>query len=515
MYSALKQKPLFFQINNPWIVETILIGTIIAIFLILGLWNIQGELPFNAKPDEEIFVNNAAIMAATGDYNPHWFGNPGSTVIYPLAGIYKLKNSAASPLAPSDFYLFGRFLSLFYAVLTIPLVYSIGASIYGKKVGFVAAWFMSFYPIFITHSQIVRTDTAGTFFYYLSIWLMLRLRNSPTIKNYLLTGAAIGLATVSRYFMAILLVLLIVHQLIYFNGRDARSWRKTIIGIFSAILVFAITTPYFFIDFHTSLKNLAAEARGLHPGADGLSQIGNFFWYVFKAIPWSISWPQSILAIVGIWLTLRRRDKAQILLLSFLTIYLIGISALSLHWQRWIIPLLPGLALLAAYALITLAEYLLAYLRVQTNTRWLWILSIVILITLPLLQDILVIKKMETKKSNLLQAQEWIQNSLLSQHLKTSKNASFKTLYFMLDPKADIDRYKERGYRYIIVNDNIRQIAEATPERYPVLLVFYKDLDARGLLINTFDEKITCPLSFGAPFCNSPSIKIYDLLPTD
>src|SRR3989338_11149539 len=111
MYSALKQKPLFFQINNPWIVETILIGTIIAIFLILGLWTIQGELPFNAKPDEEIFVNNSAIMAATGDYNPHWFGNPGSTVIYPLASIYKLKNSAANPLVPADFYLFGRLLS--------------------------------------------------------------------------------------------------------------------------------------------------------------------------------------------------------------------------------------------------------------------------------------------------------------------------------------------------------------------------------------------------------------------
>ena len=57
--------------------------------LSLGLdcWAVTHDLPYSGV-DEPTFVRPPVHMAATGDFDPHWFGHPGSTTIYPLAGIY-------------------------------------------------------------------------------------------------------------------------------------------------------------------------------------------------------------------------------------------------------------------------------------------------------------------------------------------------------------------------------------------------------------------------------------------
>ena len=47
-------------------------------------------LPYEPETDEPVFVQPAARIAATGDLNPHWFGHPGATVIYPLALAFRL-----------------------------------------------------------------------------------------------------------------------------------------------------------------------------------------------------------------------------------------------------------------------------------------------------------------------------------------------------------------------------------------------------------------------------------------
>lgn len=49
---------------------------------------IRKNLPYTAEANEGTFVSLAMHIAASGNLNPGWFGHPGSTVIYPLAGMY-------------------------------------------------------------------------------------------------------------------------------------------------------------------------------------------------------------------------------------------------------------------------------------------------------------------------------------------------------------------------------------------------------------------------------------------
>ena len=51
------------------------------------------------------------------------------------------------------------------------------------------------------------------------------------------------------------------------------------------IIAFAISSPFFVLDFSQAWHDLLIEARQNHLGADSLSRIGNLGWYVCRALP--------------------------------------------------------------------------------------------------------------------------------------------------------------------------------------------------------------------------------------
>jgi hypothetical protein len=69
----------------------IAIGGLVVILgasLVLCALGILSQKPFIIiDVDEPLFVVPALKILATGDYNPHWFGHPGSFTIYCLAPV--------------------------------------------------------------------------------------------------------------------------------------------------------------------------------------------------------------------------------------------------------------------------------------------------------------------------------------------------------------------------------------------------------------------------------------------
>src|SRR5262249_43024878 len=75
-----------------WSLRLSLAAMAAIVLLSLGahLWGLTGDLPM-PEVDERYFITPATYIAARGDLNPHWFGHPGSTVIYPLAAAFRLR----------------------------------------------------------------------------------------------------------------------------------------------------------------------------------------------------------------------------------------------------------------------------------------------------------------------------------------------------------------------------------------------------------------------------------------
>jgi len=472
-------------------------------------------------------------MAASGNLNPGWFGNPGSTVMYPLAAIYRIWHAVAHhgmlfrpdpnlqgtfDSSPSQFYLLGRLMTIVYAVMSIPFVYQVGRRAFGERVGLIGAWLSVLCPIAVTHAQTVRTDSAGAFFGVLGLWLCLRLYDRPTIGNQIMAGLAVGLGIATRYFMVALIpVLLAVDGLVLRRqasrlGKLKATWLGISAGLLAVAVAFALSTPYFFLDFTTVLENLEYEARATQPGHDSLFLAENFLWYLTRAIPLSITWPQTMLAAVGVALVIWRCQPQQMLLLGFVVTFLTGISLSPLHWQRWIIQILPLFALFAANALNVIIACLSTPLRLTPSVQRGLIISALLLVSARLVYQLVLMDLRQASPSTRILAREWILRNLPTGSRITQEEYAAALVgtdfvvseRFSLAVNRSVDDYYRDGYRYIVVSSAIYGRYLGLPNHYPSEDAFYQTLFAEGHLLQQFKPSTAR---------GGPIIRIYELTP--
>jgi hypothetical protein len=355
--------------SHVWILSFIL-----TVALTLGMIGLDHGLPYFPDADEPYFVR-CANRIANLHQSPGWFGHPGSTLIYPLAFIYKLWGSVSyripiwqtNPdlfeLLKEDmvkaehfetdwavYYLIGRWFNLFYFAAGIVTTYLVGVRVWDKRAALLAAWFMAITPELISHAQVVRTDHAGLLFYMLGFLACFRLLSSRKWYDYAIAGIAIGTAGSSRYFdLSLGATLVLVHSL---SGahRERGHWKRLIIGLTAIGVGFLITTPAFIFSIKTVYRQLRLEAHGAWIP---LTLPGKLWWYLSFALPNALTWPIWLLAIVGMFLVWHGRNRRAIPLLSGFIMFLLTIIVPSWYWQRWIIPLVPIGLLFAARALWT------------------------------------------------------------------------------------------------------------------------------------------------------------------
>ncbi len=519
--------------RNRWVLLAI-IGVAAGIFLA----GIRKDLPYSHESDENLYVERAVRMAASGELNPRWFGNPGSTVLYPLIGLFHAWHAieyggsflcadnniiSAFTSDQSQFYLLGRLLTVCYALLSVLMTYLVGRRLFGERVALVGAWFSILSPLVVYYAQVVRTDLAGSFFGMLSLWLMLRLYDQPSTQNQLLAGLSIGFSVATRYFLVTLVPILIaidvlvVRQSRRNQDRPPASRRTIAVGLLAVLLGFAITTPFFVLDLSTALTDLTREARPRHFGADGLSPAGNLTWYVTKAIPASISLPLAILAAIGVLLVLLRRRPEQLLVLGFVVVFVLSTSLSRLHWNRWMIQIFPILCLLAAETICGASSRLSSLFRLgPTYQRVLLCLLIALTSVLPL-HDLLLYEVSETATSTRILAREWIIKNLppgtkVAYEPFSVPLSGTDLLVFgprVLAARRSLLDYYRTGYRYLVVSSGVYDRFFAESKRYPREVAFYRTLFAEGHLVRELNPSL---------LRGGPTIRIYRLggpLPTE
>ncbi|MDF1512887.1 MAG: glycosyltransferase family 39 protein [Anaerolineae bacterium] len=332
---------------------------------------IRRDLPYANDFDGPTWVTMAVRMAATGNLNPQWFGHPGSTVITPLTVLYHTWYAVTGQgsllrFNPGiqthfdsghawEYYLLGRLLTASYYVLSVPLVYFLGTRSFGRHAALPGTILYLFFPQTVFYARMVRSDSAATFFAVLCLWRCAIILKKPAIRNQVLAGAVWGLAVASRCFTAALAVVYLGTNVRHYMKLADRAAKRCLflavtIGGVTAVLAFALITPYFFLDFATVLHDFRVESRMAHLGFDGLTPTGNFPWYLTTGIPRSMTWVPALVALFGTGFSLRQRPPIPKLLVGYVVAFLFTISLPALHWPRWTLQILPVLALFAAHA---------------------------------------------------------------------------------------------------------------------------------------------------------------------
>ena len=500
-----------------WLLTLLLLATW------LYTWGLQRNLPYANEADESVFVDRAIVMLHTSDWNPRWFGHPGSTIFYPLLAIYRFWTAccggAYPDLAtwfaaePTPFYYLARLLSVAYTLLALPLTYHIGRRVFTPTTGLVGATLLLTYPNVLFHIKSVRTDGVGMTFALLAIWSCLQVYQRPTLGRQLWAGISLGLGIASRYFLVLFTPLLLWLSWWAWQKADHKgAWRRQV-GALSAALVllgasFALSTPYFFLDFSHAWQGLLTEGRSTHPGADGLSPVQNFFWYFGQIARSEYGFVQSVFAGVGLCTMLVRRRLLPLSVLGSALLFLVGIALSPLHWLRWALPIFPIAALISAHGLVTTVD-LVTQARPKLAYAFLLIGLLVTAIATPGLRS-LQLSLQDANPNTRLAARLWLLDHLpaearLLQEPYTSLligDPRVTTTGLSLGTDHTLADYREAGYTHLVISSYMYDRFLADPARHPTEVAFYRTL-----------LEATTPLVTFQPtwFRGGPTVQIYAL----
>jgi len=248
-----------------------LLIVILEVAFFLRAYGMSFGLPYIYEADAHMYIDRAVRFLQTGDWDPYWFGNPASILMYLLAALYALYfviaksfrffdniQSFASYLRanPTYPYLIARGLMVFFGTLSTLLTYKIGRRVFDKRVGLIAAFLFAVIPMHVSASKIVRTDVMVTFFILLSFFYCIRILEENSLRGYMMAGVFAGLAIATKYFAALVTLMIVIARImrkgkVLFqdgtnhgtNVSSAESWMFTY--VVAAILAgLAIATKY-------------------------------------------------------------------------------------------------------------------------------------------------------------------------------------------------------------------------------------------------------------------------------
>jgi len=392
--------------------------------LLLRLYGINFGLPFVYAYDERIPVNIAWKMFSSHDFNPHWFGWPGTTMIYMLSALYAFLYLMGRTFGvfesfadfdalyyqdPTVFFLSGRLMMAGFAVASIFITYLIARRLFNRQIALIAATFLAVSPLHVHHSKLIRPDILLTFFILLVVWFCLKIFDKKNWTGYILAGLFTGLAIATKYPAVIVALTIVVAHILSEPWRWI-SVKKLLVSGAASVLGFFIGSPFLFFSIGRVVNDVAKAAPSYSLGATGGGFIQQLVYYFQGPVIQSLTVGGLVFAGIGIILCIASRRKIQRLLIVFPIAFILFIASFSLRYTRYIIPVIPFLCIFSAYTCCWLGE--------KIGKRWkpwfgrLLCFFLVIGIVTPLVKaDILRGQKLSLPDTRTI-AHEWVLNNI-------------------------------------------------------------------------------------------------------
>jgi len=373
----------------------IIIGILFISSFILRLCYIKNGLPFLYDIDEPVFVNTALTMVWNNDFNPHWFGHPGATVIDFNAFIYKLISFFGQLIGifkvaddfkrfyfndPTLFYLIPRIFFAIFGALTVVSVYFLSKDIYGKNLAVLSALVVAFSDLHNSLSRVIRTDVLATLFMVLIGIFAIKILRKNISKDYIIAGILVSAAVLTKY-PAVISIFMVIFAFFWGGGKFSKDKWKLFLFFLSGIILVLIVSPYMFFDYKTVLENVLAENGSDHLGMNGLSFFNNIWTYFNDVLGKTLGIPVLIFSIIGILFSVLKKNMEILILSIFTLIFLLFISSLNKRVDRWVVPMIPFLAIISIYGFRELLNIFSMCLYSRPYKKYFYSLLVLILLT--------------------------------------------------------------------------------------------------------------------------------------
>ena len=361
-------------------------GFALTVLCLASLWlqfrHIDHTLPYPWDTDEGFISGAANRTLTTGTFHPYTFNYPSLPKYLAAGGMAVGFLRAASHLEIRDVREIGNVAYPYYDTPRVMQgareVFALLAVIALAATG-VAAWhafhkpsailvaplMLALSPLFFYQSwTYLNVDIVGLCFATLAIAATLQGTRRPSmVQSALIPGVFAGLATASKYTLALVIVPVLLAIALYL-GRGRRMW-ASLLAVAVMVLAFVATTPYSLIDLPNFLSGVAFEtfhyARG-HIGweADpGLPQVlfyARHFVSDYGLIAAAVSVAGAAAFGVADW-------RRAIVVLSFPVALGWLLISQRVHFERNVLSLHPIFTMLAAFGLISIPSWIVAWAR--------------------------------------------------------------------------------------------------------------------------------------------------------
>lgn len=564
----------------------VLLALILVLAVVLRLKGIAYGLPYSFVNADESTVVPKAVAAARGHLNPHFFFYPSlyfylagavyvlSAPFWWLAGQGTLLSLTSFVVDPTPYFLLARLLSVAVGTASVWLVWRLGRVAYGTAAGLLAALFLAVAPLHVAYSHMAVTDVTAVGFALLAFVLFQRAARGGERRQsgaedeadrvpadgvpadnaqngggpaaghaarWLVLGAlAAGLATSTKYNLG-MLVLPATVAAVYAGreevarraaagGRAALLWlRLLVLRVYAPMLLaFVVASPFVVLDAPRFWRDFTRQSQIMDRGWLGFEHVGNGFWYnVTPNLTGAVGVVLAVLGAAGIAWAFWRRTRLDLLLAPYVVVYFVYIGTWKELADRYLLPIVPLLILLAVRLVVELA-----CLRPRAR-RFALPAAVVVLaaaFVLPLQASLAFVGTLSGTDTREV-AREWIQEHIPAGALIAVENYGPPLVregqlhHYRsrgLDPVAyrlvrlklplpgtpertrDLDRLREQGVEYVVTSSRVRDRVLAAAAEYPELVAFYEGLEAQAQLVEEFRP---------GPGERGPVLRLYRLAP--
>ncbi|MBY8870448.1 glycosyltransferase family 39 protein [Micromonospora sp. PLK6-60] len=319
--------------RSRWTVAAVL-GTVAGVALFVRCWQL-GALGFNS--DEAVYAGQAAALA----------GNPRYAELFPVFRAHPmLFQSLLSPfyrVGEQD--MVGRVVVALIGTLTVLAVYPVGARLYGRKVGLLAAALLAVMPYHVTVTRQVLLDGPMVLLSTLTLYCLVRFALQQRLLWYVATAAMLGLTMLAKETSIVLAGG--VYAFLALTPKVRRPVRATLLALPVLVLVFAT---------HPVSQALA-----------GRTETGRNYlvWQLFRRpnhpmsfypenVPTAIGPLVLVALLAGLWWARRRRSWRETLLLCWIAAPVLFFQLWPVKGFQYLLPVVAPVVVLAARALVTL-----------------------------------------------------------------------------------------------------------------------------------------------------------------
>lgn len=485
--------------RQTWIV----LAGIIAVGAFLRFYNLNWDQGFYFHPDERNIATAVSKIHFFDNLNPEFFAYGGFSIyLYRFFGeiIILLTNDPQWVSSWGKINLIGRYFSAFVSTITLIPLYFLAKKIFNKEVAQISVVIFAFTVTSIQAAHFAVTESLLVFFVTLLALLSQQILQKSNFNIYLLTGAILGLSTATKTtsLSFATLPLFAWFSTVTFDFKNIFSkFIFLVIFLFAAFFTFTIFSPYTFLSWDKFLESMQYETgviKGTLPVPYTMQftnttpfvyQIKNFFWQMGPIA--TFSW-LGILILT--FKTLKEKSTSYLFFLSFPFLYFLYIGSLYTKFIRYMVPLVPFLAITCAFSLY----------YIKTKSKFVGQFLIIIFVTLTILWA-LSFSSIYNKEQTRISASRWIYANIpagsyiIGEHwddglplpLKGQNLGQYKieqlTIYEPDNP-AKLDYYIQKLSEadYIILNSRrLYGTLINLPAKYPLSSRYYQLLFAGEL----------------------------------